>query len=207
MGDDEVAGVVAEIRALAPGPVEWSVGASARPEDLPDRLHALGCVDPPAPLEPHVAALALDHPPEPVEGVEVRKVETLADFLVLLEISFEASPRSPEAEAKERDRARETFERRATRPGGDWLAYLDGRPAAAATATACDAGLFLGGGGTSLWARGRGCYRALVRARWDDAVRRGTPGLAVHAQHGSSQPILERLGFEHVSDLHVVVDP
>ena len=31
-------------------------------------------------------------------------------------------------------------------------------------------------------ARGRGAYRALVRARWDDAVRRGTPALVVHAE-------------------------
>jgi hypothetical protein len=204
---DEVADVVAEVRALAPGPVEWSVGASATPQDLPERLRELGCVDPRAPLEPHVAALALDHPPEAVEGVEVRKVETFEDFLVVLELSFEASPRSPGDEAKERDRAPATYERRRSRPGGDWLAYLDGRPAAAASAIAGPAGLFLAGGGTACWARGRGCYRALVRARWDEAVRLGTPGLAVHAQHGSSQPILERLGFEHVCDLHVVVDP
>jgi hypothetical protein len=205
--EDEVEDAVEEIRGLAPGPVEWSIGASATPADLPERLRGLGCVDPAAPLEPHVAALAIDRPPDGAEDVEVRRVETFEDFLVLLELSFEASPRSPADEEKERARARQTFERRRRRPGGDWLAYADGRPAAAASAIAGPAGLFLAGGGTALWARGRGSYRALVRARWDEAMRLGTPALAVHAQHGSSRPILERLGFEHVCDLHVVVDP
>ena len=43
----------------------------------------------------------------------------------------------------------------------------------------------------------RGAYRAVVRARWDEAVRRGTPALAVGAGQ-MSRPILERLGFEQV---------
>jgi hypothetical protein len=205
--DDGVEAAVEEIRALAPGPVEWNVGASATPADLPERLRRLGCVDPPPPMESHIAALMIDRAPGGAEDVEVRRVETFEDFLLVLELSLEASPRTPADEAKERGRAYETFERRLSRPGGDWLAYLDGRPAAAASAIAGPAGLFLAGGGTARWARGRGCYRALVRARWDEAVRLGTPGLTVHAQHGSSQPILERLGFEHVCDLHVVVDP
>ena len=59
------------------------------------------------------------------------------------------------------------------------------------------AGGYLLGGATAEWARGRGAYRAVVRARWDAAVERGTPALAVGA--GSmSRPILERLGFEQV---------
>jgi hypothetical protein len=45
-----------------------------------------------------------------------------------------------------------------------------------------------------------------VRARWDDAVARGTPALAVHAQHDTSRPILERLGFELVATLHELED-
>ena len=53
------------------------------------------------------------------------------------------------------------------------------------------------GGSTAEWARGRGAYRAIVRARWDEAVRRGTPALAVGAG-AMSRPILERLGFVQV---------
>jgi hypothetical protein len=54
-------------------------------------------------------------------------------------------------------------------------------------------------------ARGHGCYRALVRARWDDGVARGTPALVVQAG-AMSQPILEGLGFEPVATMHVLVD-
>ena len=53
-------------------------------------------------------------------------------------------------------------------------------------------------------ARGRGAYRALLRARWDDAVALGTPALIT--QGGSmSRPILERLGFERVGEVHMLL--
>jgi hypothetical protein len=207
---DEVEDAVAEVRALAPPGIEvrWLVGASATPPDLPARLRALGCVDPEPPDEPHVAALAIDHaPPAGPPDVEVLPVESYDEFLVGLELMLEAAPWTDAARERLRREAPETFERRRRRPGGEWIAYLDGRPAAHAAALACDSGLFLNGGSTAPWARGRGCYRALVRARWDVAVARGTPGLAVHAQHGTSQPILERLGFELVCDLHALDDP
>ena len=83
---------------------------------------------------------------------------------------------------------------------GEWLAYVDGEPVAWAGALACEHGLFLTGGVTLPEARGRGAYRALVRARWDDAVRRGTPGLVVHAEEPSRR-VLERIGFTHVRDV------
>src|SRR6266542_2721124 len=54
-------------------------------------------------------------------------------------------------------------------------------------------------------ARGRGAYRALVRARWDEAVRRRTPMLVVQA--GSmSKPILRRLGFREVCEIRAFTD-
>jgi len=58
-------------------------------------------------------------------------------------------------------------------------------------------GCLLVGGTTLPEARGRGAYRALVRARWDVAVRRRTPALVVAAAP-SSQAILRRLGFQCV---------
>jgi hypothetical protein len=46
---------------------------------------------------------------------------------------------------------------------------------------------------------------ALLRARWDEAAARGTPALIT--QGGSmSRPILERLGFEAVGHVHMLVD-
>ena len=66
-------------------------------------------------------------------------------------------------------------------------------------------GLLLYGGATRESARGRGAYRALIRARWDDAVALGTPALI--RQGGTmSRPILERLGFERVGEVHMLLD-
>jgi hypothetical protein len=208
LGEEEVEEAVAEVRALLPGArsVEWTVGPSSTPAGLPERLRALGFGDPDPPNEPTFAALALDHEPPGVDEIEVRRVESYEDFLAALEIVVEANTFREEDAARMRAKAREEYEQRRSRPGGEWLAYVDGRPAAAAAAVACERGLYLAGGSTAPWARGRGCYRALVRARWDDAVRRGTPGLVVHAQHGTSRPILERLGFELVCELHELED-
>jgi hypothetical protein len=60
-------------------------------------------------------------------------------------------------------------------------------------------------GGVLEAARGRGAYRGLVRARWDDAAARGTPVLLVFGGP-MSRPILERTGFERIFDLEVLAD-
>lgn len=79
-----------------------------------------------------------------------------------------------------------------------FVATVDGRVAGTASALLSNRGLFLIGGSTAPWARGRGVYRALVAARWRYAVDRGTPALAVHAIHNTSSPILRRIGFKHI---------
>ena len=56
------------------------------------------------------------------------------------------------------------------------------------------------GGATLPEARGRGAYRALVAARWEDAVARGTPVLVTQAG-AMSRPILARLGFREVCEI------
>src|SRR5439155_14568117 len=86
-------------------------------------------------------------------------------------------------------------------PSVTFAAWLDGRVAAAARATFTSCGVHRTAGATAPWARGRGAYRALVRARWDPAVVHGTPALAVGAGRMSS-PILRRLGFEQVCRFH-----
>jgi hypothetical protein len=53
--------------------------------------------------------------------------------------------------------------------------------------------------------RGRGAYRALVRARWDDAVVAGTPALVTQAGR-MSLPILERIGFVAVCEIRALMD-
>jgi len=195
---EEAAEVMAEVRALAPR----GIGAwSTRRKEVAAALVAAGGRDPEPPLMPWCTALATDTPPPDAEGIEVRRVETLADFLVALEIDLASSDFSPDAKARRRSEAEPAYARRRTRPGGDWLAYVDGRAVASAAATAGPRGLYLAGGSTLPEARGRGCYRALVRARWDYAVSLGTPALVVHAQE-TSRPILERCGFTRVCTIY-----
>lgn len=86
---------------------------------------------------------------------------------------------------------------RKSRSGAVYGAWLDGELVGSARAFFSPRGVLLAGGSTLPAARGRGVYRALVRARWDDAVEAGLPALVVHAG-AMSRPILERLGFEQV---------
>ena len=88
-----------------------------------------------------------------------------------------------------------------------WLRsfWLDDEIVCTGTASPTEHGLLLYGGATAEHARGRGAYRALIRARWDEAVALGTPALIT--QGGSmSRPILERLGFERVGEVHMLLD-
>ena len=201
-----VAETVEEILGLVTGvkTVVWNVGSSARPASLPERLRALGLRDPDPPLDPVVAALVLTEEPPAADGVDLRRIETLDDHLAGLEIMLAADTWSQEAAAAERAVAKETFERRMRRGAMQWLALLGGEPVAYAGADRGPAGLYLAGGATLPEARGHGCYRALVRARWDEAVRLGLPGLAVQAQYGSSAPILRRLGFIETATVHTL---
>jgi hypothetical protein len=203
---DQVAAAFADVQGLVVGidTVVWNVGSSATPSDLPQRLKALGLRDPDDPMDPVVAAMALEEPPPSVDDIDVRRIETLEDHRRGLEVMLAAGRYTDEAAAAERDRAEETFERRTRRGGFQWLAWLDDVAVGFAAADRADAGLFLAGGSTLPVARGRGCYRALVRARWDTAVEQGTPGLAVQAQYGTSFPILRRLGFVEVATVHTL---
>jgi hypothetical protein len=84
-------------------------------------------------------------------------------------------------------------------------AWLDGELVGAGAATPSSRGMLLWGGSVRADARGRGCYRALVRARWDEAVGRGTPALTVSANDKSS-PALGKLGFEKVLEFRRLED-
>ena len=203
---NQIAGAIAEIRRLTERieHVMWNVGSSATPTGLPERLRALGLGDPEPPFEPVAAAMALEHEPPAVDGVEVRRIETLEEHRAGLEVMLASATWPDAAAASERERAEEVFERRQRRGGLQWLAYLEGTPVAFAVADRGAAGLYLGGASTVPEARGRGCYRALVRARWNEAIRLGVPGLAVQAQYGSSAPILRRLGFAEVATVHTL---
>ena len=135
-------------------------------------------------------------------------METLEDYAAAREIQWEAFEVPPERREAQRKRTRADFdESRANGVPVGFVATLDGRPAAAATALPSTRGVFLIAGATAPWARGHGLYRALVRARWDYAVERGTPVLVTQANPATSYPILKRLGFEDVCEITRVEDP
>jgi GNAT superfamily N-acetyltransferase len=174
---------------------------------LPERLRGLGWRDPEPPWDPVVAAMVLAEEPPLSGGVQIRRIETFDDHLAGLEVMLASDRFSQGVVAREREEARETFERRTRRGSLQWLAIVDERPMAFAIAERSPVGLFLAGGATLPEGRGRGCYRALVRARWDEAVALGLPGLAVQAQYGSSFPILQRLGFVETATVHTLRSP
>ena len=155
-------------------------------------------------MDPVCAAMVLVDEPPGVDGIDVRRIQPLREHRAGLEIMLAAATWTDSARADERARADETYERRKRRGGYQWLAGQAGEPVAYALADRTKAGLFLSGGATLPEARGRGRYRALVRARWDEAARLDLPGLAVQAQYATSAPILRHLGFDEVATWHTL---
>lgn len=207
---DELPALVDEVRERVPAEKEqsWWIGPSADPPDLHERLVELGFREPRDRVST-LRAVALAHEPDPMpEGVEVRRVETYEDFVAAREVQWDAFETPEDRRALNRSRFREDFEESMAIgvPVG-FLAELDGRPAATAMSIPSERGVLLIAGSTATWARGRGLYRALVRARWDDAVARGTPGCVVMANPDTSYPILKRLGFEDVCVVRRLEDP
>jgi GNAT superfamily N-acetyltransferase len=205
---DALEETVAEIRSLVRSrgrrSCSWEIADSATPVGLVDWLLAHGCErDAPDGV---ATGMVLEHPPagEPDPGVEVRRVETLDDLLEAARIGGAAFGMPPEVLAETVAETARTWD-----PGDDrrraYLAFVDGRPVARATASFTEHGALLFGGATLADARGRGAYRALVRARWEDAAARGTPVVVTHAG-ARSQPILARLGFRSLSRIDILVD-
>ena len=209
-----VEGAVAEVRAHlrrhGRSQAAWCVGPSSAPADLEERLAALGMtpyLDPP--LEPSYSAMALVSPPggEPAADVVARRVESLEEMVMVASVQGQAFALS-EADRQSQLavlRRRFELEQEGRVPGRQYLAFASGEPVGAASGLLLDAGINLSGGAVLPAARGRGVYRALVEARWRDAVARGTPALTVQAGR-MSKPILERLGFVTVAEVAVLCD-
>jgi GNAT superfamily N-acetyltransferase len=201
---DEIDDVLEEVRSLlrerGRDKTQWEVGSSAKPADLVDRLLERGLI---RDKDPYAVALVLtQEPPAPPSELIVRRVETFEEFAAGSAVQWEAfempADEVDEARAKLPERWRETV-------NVMHAAWLDGEIVAAGTASPTQHGLLLYGGATLPRARGRGAYRAVLHARWEEAVRNGTPALIT--QGGSmSRPILERLGFEPVGHVHMLLD-
>jgi len=182
----------------------WFVSSAATPDGLADELLERGLR--PDDLDPSYAGMTLTREPQGTEGVEVRKGGTYEEALAATEIAWRSFDFTPEQTERARAEHRERYELWKDDARGDrFVALVDGEIAGSGGARYFESGVYLLGGNVAEEARGRGVYRALVRARWDEAVRRGTPALVVQAG-AMSKPILERLGFETVCEVHALVD-
>jgi hypothetical protein len=190
---DEVrAEIHAALRERGRSELSWEVGSHAEPSDLVERLVALGLR-----VTEHQVGMVLDRPPDDVPGdVEVRRVETDDEW-------FEAERIAVIAFGEKTMPVRRPYR---PKPGSSiYLAYVDGQPAARGSASYSEHGVTLFGGATLPEARGRGAYRAVVAARWEDAVARGTPLLVTQASP-MSHPILTRLGFREICRICALAD-
>jgi hypothetical protein len=186
----------------------WTVGAEH--PWLGECLAARGLVHGDTPgFESVENAMALVERPagERPEGIEVNEVTSFEDFAAGMLLSSEVFGMPAEAIAEVEAGLPERFDEYNTAgfPFRQWNASIDGRLAGTAAAATCSAGVNLFGGSVLADARGRGVYRALMHARWDFAVARGTPALTVQAGR-MSMPIAEKLGFAHVGSFDVWVD-
>ena len=173
------------------GPLEWKVYGHDRPPETGACLAAAGFA--PDPPETLVAAplARLGPAAPPPAGVEIRRVGSGAEFADAVAATKTAfgladDPRLAELADRLGDPALALF-----------VAYVAGRPVAAARVEAPDGGAFAGlwGGGVVAEYRHRGIYRALVEVRLAYARSRGAELVTVDAAP-TSRPILERLGFE-----------
>jgi GNAT superfamily N-acetyltransferase len=202
---EEVDEVLEEVRALlrrrGRTRTQWEVGSAATPENLVSLLLARGLTwdrDPTA-----VALVLTTEPPPGPPDLTVRRVETLDEYLAACEVQFEAFETPPEELEHQRALALTTWDRGA--PRITHAVWLNDRIVAAGTSAPTPYGLALHGGATLPSVRGRGAYRALIRARWEEATSEGLHALVTQAG-AMSRPILQRLGFRPVGHIEMLID-
>jgi acetyltransferase (GNAT) family protein len=202
--DGEAPDALAEVRELlAPAGtrvVSWWLSDRATPEDVEEQLLDAG-------LELVADDYLLDGllatapPPEGPADVETRAAATAEEWAEIRELQDGVFDNPPERRAT-REQLLAEFPATSAVLFGAWL---DGELVGAGAASPSSRGMLLWGGSVREDARGRGCYRALTRARWDEAVRRGTPALTVSANDDSG-PALRKLGFEKVLGFRRIED-
>jgi hypothetical protein len=178
----------------------WFVPEAASPAGLAQRLLALGMKpnDVPGAEARSALMVCVESPPPSPPGVVARRAATFEEFVqarLAVVDSFGMDDATRAALTRDADRAW-PFQ---SQPGAvdTFVAFVDGEVVAYGGARYGETAVYLAGSGTREDRRGRGAYRALVQARWDVAVARGTPVLTVGAG-AMSRPILERLGFSIV---------
>jgi GNAT superfamily N-acetyltransferase len=189
-----------ETRRRGIAELEWWVGWNATPDDLGEQLLALELTpaDPPT-----LTGMTSTVEPPGVEGVDIRRITTIEEQLAALRIDWEVWGVPEEEWERRAEGERRRFDPNATVQ--HFAAYVDGEPVGFGRGIDMREGVALMGGVVLPDARGRGVYRALVRARWEHAVSRGTPLLVVQAGEMSA-PVLAGLGFRSHGEVRLYAD-
>ena len=194
------------LRARGRTQAAWTIDSGAAPDGLEARLMALGMVpyDEP-PLEYTASAMAIVTRPSgsAPDGIVAREVRDHDEVDQLIDVEQAAVGLTPSDLDGLRASAHVMFDLRLAGHASAMRFYLarrDGEPVGAARAGFLKFGVNLSGGAVIPTARNQGVYKALIDARWIDAVAAGTPALTVQAGH-MSRPILDRLGFVTVAQI------
>lgn len=193
--DEVIEEIRTQLRERGRPSCAWEIGSHAKPPDLPEQLLARGFSDDEhTPLA--IGMALIEEPPSAPDDVEVKIVETDDEY-------WESERIAQVAFGEEVATERHAYVPAPANP--IYIALIDGRIVARASAAHGEHGVTLFGGATLPEARGRGAYRALVAARWRAAVERGTP-LVVTQAGEMSRPILARLGFREVGTVRALRD-
>ena len=146
--------------------------------------------------------MALVEPPsgDVPENVSVGLVESIDDLAAADHVLVEAFGMGADGAAELDGNRVERYAEYTTAGNSalQFIASLDGEIVGTAAAVLGNHGVNLFAAGVLPDARGCGVYRAMIRARWDFAVERGTPALTVQAGQ-MSRPVLESAGFTFIA--------
>lgn len=194
--DAAIAEEVEHHRALGQ-PFEWKLYAHDSPADLMDRLRrhgfTVGSCEAVLVLDLTDAPAWIDAPPVH-EVVRLERVEQVELYRAVAEEALGKDYSMTSGQLADAIRAGD-------RTHLGYVAMCDGRPASIGRLYTHPQSHFGGlyGGATLERFRGRGLYRATVAARARDARALGARYLQVDALP-TSRPILQRLGFVHLTD-------
>jgi hypothetical protein len=130
--------------------------------------------------------------PASIEVVEVTDEWTVRDALSVEADAFGRGPADTEQLADALAEMRQTAR---DGSGGRFVAYLDGAAAGFGGWARVGEVLRLWGAGTTVAARGRGAYRAILDARLRRGVELGATLALTHGLTHTSSPILQQVGF------------
>jgi GNAT superfamily N-acetyltransferase len=190
---DLVDEVAAQTRAWGRSRLAWWIRLDTRPADLETYVRSLGAttVDSVGVLAREIETSLPEAPPE-IRVEVVRDEQGLRDARLVRQEVWPSPEPTPEQWARDLTEASIPW---GERPGFQVIAYLGDEPASIGACTRSGEVARLFGAATRPHLRGRGAYRATVRARLDLSRELGATLGLVRGRMETSAPVLTRLGF------------